>query len=104
MLRPTGGTRFVNQQCEVCRPKPTHPAVVLAAVKDAARRWTRWAEDGPILDCRCARRPLGRAAGAEEWLPPGGRTKELEKEEKRWKRMKIALDNERPIQGFRPPQ
>jgi hypothetical protein len=22
----------------VCRPKPTHPAVVLAAVKDAARR------------------------------------------------------------------
>ena len=32
------GTRFVNQQCEVCRPKPTHPAVVLAAVKDAARR------------------------------------------------------------------
>ena len=64
---------------------------------------TRWAEDGPILDCRCARRPLGRAAGAEEWLPPGGRTKEMEKEEKRWKRKKIALDNERPIQGFWTP-
>ena len=37
MSRPTGG-RFANQRCEVCRPKPTHHAVVLAAVKDAARR------------------------------------------------------------------
>ena len=32
------GARFANQRCEVCRPKPTHPAVVLAAIKDAARR------------------------------------------------------------------
>ena len=32
------GARFANQRCDVCCPKPTHAAIVLAAVKDAARR------------------------------------------------------------------
>jgi hypothetical protein len=34
----TNGGGFANQRCEVCRPKPTHLAVVLAAIKDATRR------------------------------------------------------------------
>jgi hypothetical protein len=38
MLRPTGVPDSRTSDADVCRPKPTHPAVVLAAVKDAARR------------------------------------------------------------------
>ena len=83
------GTRFVNQQCEVCRPKPTHPAVVLAAVKDAARRWTRWAEDGPTLTAAARAGPSeerpgrknGSARGPNKRIGEG--RKEMEKNENR---------------------
>ena len=79
MLRPTG--------CPIREPamRRVSPQADASCRRARSRQGrcaplTRWAEDGPILDRRCARRPSERTAGAEEWLRPG-RTKELEKEE-----------------------
>ena len=47
-------------------PTAHDAAVVLAAVKDAARRRRRWPEDGPMLDRHCARRLGLRRSGRKD--------------------------------------